>query len=99
MSNRKLFHKAHYNILAKQIRERLTVAVDFYSRGYERYKDSDRRGDYYAVEALVTLALDLAKRFKEDNENFDPLKWLDQCSPDEDKYPLSELWEEVDHGK
>jgi hypothetical protein len=43
---------------------------------------------------LALLALDAARRFKEDNPEFDHLKWLDQCSPDPTLYPLSELWED-----
>lgn len=42
---------------------------------------------------LADLALAFAKRFTED-EGFDPVTWLDKCSPDTDLYPLSELWEE-----
>lgn len=41
---------------------------------------------------LATLALDLAGSFVEDNERFDPIKFLDACSPDPGKMPLSELW-------
>jgi hypothetical protein len=54
----------------------------------------ERKARYYAVAALVNLALSFAKRFKEDNPKFDPLKFLDACSPDPDIYPISELWED-----
>lgn len=49
-------------------------------------------------EALLTrrtiegIALAFAHRFMED-EGFDPLAFLDKCSPDVDSYPLSELWD------
>jgi hypothetical protein len=41
--------------------------------------------------ALTDLALAFAERFQQD-EGFDPLDFLDKCSPDIDLYPLSELW-------
>jgi len=41
---------------------------------------------------IAELALDFAKSFEEDNPIFDPIKFLDACSPDEELYPLSELW-------
>ena len=46
---------------------------------------------------LQTLVLKFAQRFAED-DGFDPLVWLDKCSPDPDLYPFSEMWEEVDIG-
>lgn len=39
------------------------------------------------------IALDLAYALKEDNKAFDPIKFLDACSPDPEVYPLSELWD------
>jgi len=41
---------------------------------------------------LEQLALRFARRFRED-EGFDPLRWLDQCSPNTELYPFSEMWE------
>jgi hypothetical protein len=38
------------------------------------------------------MALVLAKRFEKDNPLFDPIAFLDACSPDVERYPLSELW-------
>ena len=46
-----------------------------------------------ATHTHVTIALNFAKRFTEADPNFDPVSWLDKCSPDSDLYPLSELWE------
>lgn len=41
---------------------------------------------------LERLALTFAKRFTED-AGFNPLSFLDKCSPDPDLYPFSEMWE------
>jgi hypothetical protein len=95
MAKRKepLFHRAHYNAIAKEIREPLKIEMDFYTPEFESMR-KERKARYYAVAALVNLALSFAKRFKEDNPKFDPLKFLDACSPDPDIYPISELWED-----
>lgn len=101
----KVWGPQHYNAVAKEIREELTKALDFYKHGYEPSvilkKD---QASYYATEVLVKLALRFADRFDKDFAQadeglaFDPLKFLDQCSPDEDMYPLSELWEDYING-
>lgn len=44
---------------------------------------------------IADIALAFAKRFAED-DGFDPISWLDKCSPDPDMYPFSELWDEPD---
>lgn len=45
--------------------------------------------------ALTRLALSFAHRFNDKNiPFFDPLRFLDACSPNTDLYPLSEMWEE-----
>lgn len=80
------FSAQHYNAIAKDIREEL-------SRHVTQASPPDAR-DLRAVSALVDLALRLARRFVEDNPQFDPIKFLDACSPDVELYPLSELWEE-----
>lgn len=82
--SRNLFHRAHYNILAKQFRTSLSK----YYVGADALDEQFRQGA-----AVVDLALSLAKRLSEDNENFNPLTWLDACSPDVELYPLSELWD------
>lgn len=89
------FSTQHYNAIAADVRAELTDATAFYSPTFEHLTSSvakDRR--YYAIDSLVKLALRFAKRFKDDNENFDPLLFLDACSSDADLYPLSELWDE-----
>jgi hypothetical protein len=84
-----LFHRAHHNIIAKQLREM-----------YGELTGTDSPGEnsmaFLAQRTLEEIALRLAKRFQEDNPLFDPLRFLDACSPDPDLYPLSELWGEND---
>jgi len=84
------WQKQHYNAIAKEIRELYPP----YHAGYEQGWDNQRKRTILDQRAiLTTLAVNFAKRFKEDNEAFDPLKFLDACSPNTDLYPLSELWE------
>jgi hypothetical protein len=77
-----LFHRAHYNIIAAQIR-----------RNFGKY-DGNTPGAVTARAALTDLALSMAKRLKEDNPAFDPVVFLDQSTPNPLLYPLSELWED-----
>ena len=86
------FSKQHYNAIAKDIREEFASCLSEYSNPTPYNKLSKLRR-LYCTDALVKLALRFARRFQEDNEYFDPLKFLDACSPDTDLYPLSELWE------
>jgi hypothetical protein len=79
-------HNQHvYNLVAKTIREELKPYVNLQSNVLNDYAAGHRA-------ALMDLAMKFAKRFNEEGD-FDPLKFLDKCSPDEDLYPLSELWE------
>jgi len=80
--NRKMFHAGHYNVIAKQIQDKLALFDTTHERA-----------------VLVDLALSLSKRFMLDNEEFDPLMFLDRCSPDPDTMPLSELWEGVNQSE
>lgn len=80
--DRKLFNVPHYNIIAKQFRTRLTLY--------------NQQPDYLHKEiraVLVELALSLALRFSADNSEFQAERFLDRCSPDSEKYPISELWD------
>lgn len=79
--NAKKFHRGHYEIIAARFREALTPYLG---------KDSDH--DIGAKNALINLALSMAVRFQADSEDFDALIFLDRCSPDDQVYPLSELW-------
>jgi hypothetical protein len=86
---RKLFHAAHYNAVAKELREEFAnqLASTLVPTG-------PRAIAIGTTSVVVNLALSFTHRFQLDNPNFDPLKFLDQCSPDTEAYPLSELWEE-----
>jgi len=75
-----------WNMVAKRIRDKFTDTVEG-----EGHQNTVRK--LYRSGVLAELAIDFAKGFKRDNPNFDPIKWLDQCSPDPDTYMLSELWE------
>lgn len=88
----KVWSQKHYNAIAKEIREAMPP--------YRSNEDETGRCEVRIRGTLVALALSFARRFKEDSDEasygykFNPLKFLDACSPDPDVYPLSELWEE-----
>jgi len=89
-----MFTQQHYYAVAKRFRENfpldLMPAGDLYI---------ERRHDLIVARgAIVGLALEFARYFETDNPKFDPLKFLEFCSPDNDVYPLTELWES-DNGK
>jgi len=79
------FHQLHYNFVAKRLRN---------------HYPADISADPIAVMiergVIEDIALEFAQRFKVDNMDFDQFAFLDQCSPDRDSYPLSELWEELE---
>lgn len=94
----KVWSQKHYNAIAHDIRELFPIdpvdaflSQDEFKR--ERDKNMIKRG------TLTALALSLAVRFKQDSDEaeqglpFNPIKFMDACSPDTDLYPLSELWE------
>lgn len=84
-SNGNKFHALHYNFVAKRLRENFPGVHDY----------GDSRAEYLSVsDAFVRLALAFARKFKEDNPRFDPLKFLDACSPDPEQLPFSEHWED-----
>lgn len=66
-----------HNLVAKILRE-----------NYPKYPEEGILAQRRQIEEL---ALAFAKRFQED-EGFDPIAFLDKCSPDTDLYPISELW-------
>lgn len=80
---RMLFHTAHYNIIAKEIREK-----------YSTHGSCNMQPYKFANRTLEELAVSFAERFKLDNPRFNPIEFLDACSPDPDIFPFSELWEE-----
>lgn len=79
------FHAMFYNFVAKRIREEFDMGWPG-ETGTQRLMSTTNRA------VLSDLAMSFAKKFAEDNPSFDPLKFLDQCSPDAELYPLSELW-------
>lgn len=85
------FHAAIYNMVAKVIREeyaKLTIPNDSHLTKEQVTKRVTQAYPFYG------LMLNFCSRFLIDNpENFDPIKFLDQCSPDEERFPFSELWE------
>lgn len=86
--DRKMFHKGHYEVIAARFREQLSR----YS--YEGISDDAERVRWLlARDALVDLALALAKRFQLDNSDFEPVLFLERCSPDPDMYNIAELWD------
>jgi hypothetical protein len=92
--NRKLFHKGHWEIIAARFREALVPFVEintFEPEGSEAAK-LELASKSAARFALIDLAMELARRFKLDNDEFVPEMFLDRCSPDPDLHPLSELW-------
>lgn len=98
MAERKtpLFDAAHYNVIAKRFRE--AFPIDLMPQG-EKYK-VQREKLMLQRATVVNLALEFAKWFKAERDSiegcydFDPIKFLDACSPDTELYPLSELWED-----
>jgi hypothetical protein len=80
------FRAQHYNAIAKDIREQMA------KHGVPHIVKSDYHVG--ARNALIEISLRLAMRFERDNERFNPLLFLDACSPDPEQYPLSELWDD-----
>ena len=81
------FSAKDYNFVAKRLREHFPH--DLINDDYSDY----RKDQMIARSAITVLILDFARKYAEDNPNFDPIKFLDACSPDVDRFPLSELWE------
>lgn len=75
------YHAAHYNLVSARIREQFPMT---------RVNDDVTLAQR---SILSRLAISFAVSFQKDNALFDPLKFLDACSPDTDLFPLSELWE------
>jgi hypothetical protein len=82
--NRKLFHRGHYEIIAGRFRNALEPLM------------GDEDGT--AANVLVDLALNFAHRLQADNEDFDPVLFLNRCSPNKDEWPIGDLWA-VENGR
>lgn len=97
--NRKLFHRAHYEILAKRFREALEpyCTSDADDTNYVKVGEytriqNPRTENLAARFVLVKLAMDLCLRLLADNEEFKPVTFLNRCSPNPDTLPLGKLW-------
>lgn len=93
MATRPTFAEYHANVIAKEIRALFPLpSADMVKPNSqiikERELDMVRRG------VLAALALNLAKRFKKDGLEY--MKFLERCSPDNDLFPITELWDETD---
>jgi len=75
-----MMHAQTYNFVAKRIRE------DFPTNPENDTIVLVKRG------TLVELALRCAYGFMQDNPEFNVMRFLEQCSPDNDRYPITELW-------
>jgi hypothetical protein len=70
-----------FNVVAKRIREGFPT----------QFEQREARS------AMTNMALAFAKYFndrKDDYPTFDPITFLERCSPDPILYPIEELWKE-----
>lgn len=81
-TNRKLFHAAHYNILAARINEE-------YAKAEFRWPEPESN---VAKTQLELLAILLCERFMADNDSFKPEMFLRACSPEPDKDDWADRW-------
>jgi hypothetical protein len=85
--NQRIFGPQHWNAIAKDLREEYNFVCTKEHTNHDVI--------LIRLRQIEHVALRFAMRFNIDSQDFDPLKWLDQCSPDTDMYPFSELWEEA----
>lgn len=90
LANAQLFGPQHTNAIAKDIRELYTETVQ---AGKRQEPDNEYGISWAMRRTLEELALKFARRFNVDNENFDVIRFLELCSPDNDLYPITELWD------
>jgi hypothetical protein len=76
------FGPKDWNFVAKRLREAYPMHG---SNNMTPYKEQRR--------LLEELAITFAEKYAVDNLDFNPIAFLDECSPDPDIYPFSELWE------
>jgi len=92
--DRKLFNVGHYEIIAARFRNALEPYMQ--PQNFTEVVDTDTVIAVSVRSAIVVLAVDFAKRLQADNADFDPVRFLDRCSPNTELYPLGELWEIAD---
>lgn len=85
-----IFHQGHYNIIAGQFQKHFEHIM----REHQHDGAINKVMQLAAVSASTDLIVHFAQRLQKDNPSFDPIKFLDACSPDPDVYPFSEAWEE-----
>lgn len=90
----------HYNAIAKEIRELFPITPnDEYNEVSSSEWVQIEKEENAQRTVLVNLAINLAKRFMQDSDEavegyvFDPIKFLNACSPNLALYPLGDLWE------
>jgi len=83
--NERLFGPQHWNAIAKDIRTELKM--------YDENIEHTNPVRVIHFRTMEGLALALAERFSIDNDEFDPVGWLDKTSPNPELYPFGELWE------
>jgi len=88
VGTRPKFTEYHANVIAKEIRQ----LFPYKDSAGNRVANMVRRGAYAAV------ALAIAQRIKDDGIA-DHMEFLHRCSPDNNRYPLTELWEDDDAGE
>jgi hypothetical protein len=80
-----------WNLVAKILREEYS-RLELDPEWERRFPDNANKV-HLQRRTIEMIAMDFAKRFAED-DGFDPLSWLDKCSPDTELYPFSEMWDE-----
>lgn len=94
----KVWSQRHYNAIAHDIRELFPLDPPSGTISLADYVGIKLQNQHQRA-TLVALAISFAARFMQDSDEaeeggaFDPIKFLDACSPNTDLYPLSELWE------
>ena len=90
--NAHLFHRGHYSVVAKTIRETYTELIEVPS--VEMTMEEVVRYRLAQSQVVYDIMLRFVERFVVDNDEFAPLKFLEACSPDNDMFPFTELWDE-----
>lgn len=90
---RKLFHRAHYEILAARFNEALYAENLKLAKAVEAKNAQATIEATAAIAALGAFAIMIAKRLEADNSLFDPKLFLRKSS-ELSTIPLEELWEE-----
>lgn len=87
-THRPVFTSRHYVVIAEVLRSQYMTHA---SISFAPYRQMNRQ--------IEEIALEFAIKFKEDNPIFNPVKFLDACSPDPERFPFSELWDEEEYAK